>query len=395
MRNTIGLVPQQSILFTGSILENLSWGDTEAHVDELEEAAKKAQIHESIDLFPQKYGTRVGQKGVNLSGGQKQRLSIARALVRKPSILIFDDSTSALDVKTETALWDALEKEEATMLVVTQKISTARGADKILLLDEGNVVGYGTHNELLKQSALYRKIVESQSEEEVEPMFRAIRKPFGYEPILTKEDIKGHSKKKRSGQVTGNQFFTVFGSLLMSNVHFDYGTRTCFRQFGLALFGPVLSGKIIDHHIITESLKDLACKIGVLIAIYVGLSFSMYFQSFWMAGVAQQTVYRLRTNLFAHLQKLPVTFFDKRQHGELMSRLTNDIENVSQTLNTSFIQVFSSILTLTGTVAVMLYLSPLLTLLTMIIVPMMFIAIRWITRRTGKLFKEQQQALGN
>ena len=168
LRDTIGLVPQQSILFTGSILENLSWGDTEAYDDELIEAAKKAQIHESIDLFPKKYETRVGQKGVNLSGGQKQRLSIARALVRKPSILILDDSTSALDVKTELELWDALEKEEATMLVVTQKVSTAKGADKILLLDDGRVVGYGTHGELLKQSRLYRRIEKSQSEGEVE-----------------------------------------------------------------------------------------------------------------------------------------------------------------------------------------------------------------------------------
>jgi ATP-binding cassette, subfamily B, multidrug efflux pump len=168
LRDTIGLVPQQSILFTGSILENLSWGDTEAYDDELIEAAKKAQIHESIDLFPKKYETRVGQKGVNLSGGQKQRLSIARALVRKPSILILDDSTSALDVKTEMELWDALEKEDATMLVVTQKISTAKGADKILLLDEGRVVGYGTHKDLLKQSELYQRIEKSQTEGEVE-----------------------------------------------------------------------------------------------------------------------------------------------------------------------------------------------------------------------------------
>ncbi|WP_252501840.1 ABC transporter ATP-binding protein [Sporosarcina sp. Marseille-Q4943] len=167
LRDTIGLVPQQSILFTGSILENLSWGDSDAEPDELIEAAMKAQIHESIDLFPQKYGTRVGQKGVNLSGGQKQRLSIARALVRKPSILILDDSTSALDVKTENALWDALKEEAATMLVVTQKVQTAKGADQILLLDEGKVVGYGTHADLMKQSALYRKIAESQSEEEV------------------------------------------------------------------------------------------------------------------------------------------------------------------------------------------------------------------------------------
>ncbi|AOV08915.1 ABC transporter ATP-binding protein [Sporosarcina ureilytica] len=165
LRDTIGLVPQQSILFTGSIFENLSWGDSDASTIELENAAKKAQIHESIDLFPNKYETRVGQKGVNLSGGQKQRLSIARALVREPSILILDDSTSALDVKTETALWTALEKERATMLVVTQKISTAQGADKILLLDDGRVVGYGTHQDLMKQSALYLKIQQSQSQD--------------------------------------------------------------------------------------------------------------------------------------------------------------------------------------------------------------------------------------
>ncbi|KXH83888.1 ABC transporter ATP-binding protein [Sporosarcina sp. HYO08] len=165
LREMIGFVPQQSILFTGSILDNLSWGDVEARVDELEEAAKKAQIHSSIEAFPSQYETRVGQKGVNLSGGQKQRLSIARALVRKPSILILDDSTSALDVKTESALWDALRGEEATMLVVTQKIRTAQGADRILLLDDGKVVGYGTHDELMKQSPLYQQIAKSQMEE--------------------------------------------------------------------------------------------------------------------------------------------------------------------------------------------------------------------------------------
>jgi len=164
LRDKIGLVPQQSILFTGTILENLSWGNTRASIEELELAAKKAQIHNSIISFPKKYETRVGQKGVNLSGGQKQRLSIARALVRKPAILIFDDSTSALDVKTETTLWDALTGEDATMLVVTQKISTAQGADKILLLDDGIVVGYGTHDDLLKESPLYAKIAQSQLE---------------------------------------------------------------------------------------------------------------------------------------------------------------------------------------------------------------------------------------
>lgn len=167
LRQTIGLVPQQSLLFSGSIYQNLAWGKIEASVEELEQAAKQAQIHTSVEQFTKGYETRVGQKGVNLSGGQKQRLSIARALVRKPEILLLDDSTSALDVKTETALWEALEKEDATMLVVTQKIRTAKGADRILLLDNGRISGYGKHEELIRNSKLYREIAESQQELEV------------------------------------------------------------------------------------------------------------------------------------------------------------------------------------------------------------------------------------
>ena len=164
LRQVIGLVPQQSILFTGSIEENLGWGDATASEELLKEAAKQAQIHHSIEQFPDQYDTRVGQKGVNLSGGQKQRLSIARALVRKPEILLLDDSTSALDVSTENALWEALEDEHATMLVITQKIRTAKGADRILLLEEGSVSAYGTHDELMESSSLYREIAESQQE---------------------------------------------------------------------------------------------------------------------------------------------------------------------------------------------------------------------------------------
>lgn len=168
LRKSIGIVPQQSLLFTGTISDNLSWGKDKAVQDELEDAAIKAQIHDTVEHFPKAYDTRVGQKGVNLSGGQKQRLSIARALVREPSILILDDSTSALDVKTEAALWEELDRERATMLVVTQKIRTAMKADRILLLEEGEISAYGTHQELLEKSALYRQIALSQQEEEVD-----------------------------------------------------------------------------------------------------------------------------------------------------------------------------------------------------------------------------------
>ena len=164
LREVIGFVPQQSMLFTGSIYENVSWGRADALLEEVQAATVKAQIHDAVESFPNQYETRVGQKGVNLSGGQKQRLSIARALIRKSQILILDDSTSALDVKTEAALWDALEEERATMLVVTQKIRTAKTADAILLLDEGKVVGFGHHDELVKSNELYRNIAISQQE---------------------------------------------------------------------------------------------------------------------------------------------------------------------------------------------------------------------------------------
>lgn len=168
LRVIMGYVPQSSMLFTGSIYENVSWGKQDASMNEVVLATTNAQIHQTVESFPNSYETRVGQKGVNLSGGQKQRLSIARALIRNASILILDDSTSALDVKTETAFWDAIEQERATMLVVTQKIRTAKGADRILLLDEGQMIGYGTHEELLKTNARYNQIVMSQQEQEGE-----------------------------------------------------------------------------------------------------------------------------------------------------------------------------------------------------------------------------------
>ena len=168
LRKTIGIVPQQSMLFTGTISDNLSWGKEQSEQSELADAAVKAQIHDTVMRFSDGYNTRVGQKGVNLSGGQKQRLSIARALVRKPSVLILDDSTSALDVKTEAALWQELERENATMLMVTQKIRTAMKADRILLLEDGEISAYGTHEQLLKASSLYRQIAFSQQEQEVD-----------------------------------------------------------------------------------------------------------------------------------------------------------------------------------------------------------------------------------
>jgi len=166
LRDSIGYVPQEVVLFTGSIRENIAWGSPDASDEEIAEAAKFAQIHETIVRLPEGYDTMLGQRGVNLSGGQKQRLSIARALVRKPAILILDDSTSALDVRTEAALLRELEGMACTTFLITQKISSALHADLILLLDDGRLIAQGSHRRLLAESALYRRIYESQYGEE-------------------------------------------------------------------------------------------------------------------------------------------------------------------------------------------------------------------------------------
>lgn len=164
LREKIGFVPQRSLLFTGTIFDNIVWGKKDATPEEVEEACKKAQIHDAIMAFDDGYQTRVGQKGVNLSGGQKQRIAIARALIRKPAILLFDDSMSALDIQTEEKLWAALQKEQATMIVVTQKVHTAQATDRVFLMDDGKIVASGTHDELSKASPLYAAIIESQQE---------------------------------------------------------------------------------------------------------------------------------------------------------------------------------------------------------------------------------------
>lgn len=162
----------------------------------------------------------------------------------------------------------------------------------------------------------------------------------------------------------------------------------------LSLVGPYLLGVAVDEVISGIGGTELFRMLIWLIFIFFAQAITVFFQNYWMIGIAQNTVFFMRNQLFSHLQKLPISFFQKRQHGELMSRLTNDMENVSRTLNSAVIQVATSSLTVVGTVIVMLLMSPLLTVLTLLIVPALFTGMKWITNRTGKYFKEQQKNLG-
>ena len=165
LRNKVAVVLQQNVLFSGTILENLRWGDKNATTDECIEACKMACADDFIDSFPDKYNTYIEQGGTNVSGGQKQRLCIARALLKKPRILILDDSTSAVDTATDSKIRAALAKTipGTTKLIIAQRISSVMDADRIIVMNDGKVDGFDTHDNLLKNNEIYRDVYDSQT----------------------------------------------------------------------------------------------------------------------------------------------------------------------------------------------------------------------------------------
>lgn len=170
LRNSVAMVLQKNELFSGTIKENLRWGNENAADDEIEEACRLACADEFIRNFPEQYDTHIEQGGSNVSGGQKQRLCIARALLKKPKVLILDDSTSAVDTRTDAAIQKALARfiPQTTKIIIAQRISSVQHADQIVVLDDGKVAAVGRHEELLKHCMIYREVYESQKKGEAE-----------------------------------------------------------------------------------------------------------------------------------------------------------------------------------------------------------------------------------
>ena len=164
LRDQVAMVLQKNVLFSGTIRENLRWGDANASDEEIEEACKAACAHDFIMGFPKGYDTYLGQGGVNVSGGQKQRLCIARALLKKPKIIILDDSTSAVDTATDSSIRKAFREKlaDTTTIIIAQRISSVKDADRIVVMDAGRITDVGTHEELMQKSSIYREVYDSQ-----------------------------------------------------------------------------------------------------------------------------------------------------------------------------------------------------------------------------------------
>lgn len=218
-----------------------------------------------------------------------------------------------------------------------------------------------------------------------------LKEPFQY------EKIPFHVLKANQQKRADNTWETIKRIISYLFQHKGWLISVIFMVLissSMGLLGPFLVGKGVDFFIVTKDATGLKPFIVGLVCVFILHSTAIFLQNYWMVGIAQRVVFKLRKELFEKFHALPISFFDSRQQGELMSRVTNDIDNINNTLNDSVIQVFASIITLVGTVSVMLYLSPLLTVITMTIIPILFIAMRWITKRTGPLYKLQQRHLG-
>ena len=223
----------------------------------------------------------------------------------------------------------------------------------------------------------------------------SLRNPYGHKSVFEDKNRTQHpTKKKKRARDTKGTLLNIWKLIDEKRIQLIVVILMIICSSILSLVGPFLIGHIIDTKIIPKELNGLPQYILLLAIVYIMLSVTSYIGSFMMVSIAQRTVYLLRNQLFEHFQTLPVAYYDQKQHGELMSRMQNDIENVSQVLNSSFIQFTSSVVTLIGTLSIMLYLSPLLTLLTIIIIPIMFISLRWITARTSVLYALRQKQFG-
>lgn len=223
----------------------------------------------------------------------------------------------------------------------------------------------------------------------------SLRNLYGHKSVFKDENRTQHpTKKKKRARDTKGTLLNIWKLIDEKRIQLIVVILMIICSSILSLVGPFLIGHIIDTKIIPKELNGLPQYIILLAIVYIMLSVTSYIGSFMMVSIAQRTVYLLRNQLFKHFQTLPVAYYDQKQHGELMSRMQNDIENVSQVLNSSFIQFTSSVVTLIGTLSIMLYLSPLLTLLTVIIIPIMFISLRWITARTSVLYALRQKQFG-
>jgi ATP-binding cassette subfamily B protein len=432
LRAAIGLVMEDSFLFSDTVRANLAYGRPDATEEEIVAAAKAAQAHEFIVRLPLGYDTVVGEQGLTLSGGQRQRVALARALVTDPRVLVLDDATSAIDPRLEAEIHDALREVMLgrTTLIIAHRRSTLNLADRIVVLDRGRVADSGTHAELTQRCPLYRQLITGPDEDDVEVDFQLIRP----RQSRTVEDVLDARSARRDRAMAGpgrGQFGGTFESLppspeLLAKVaalpptrdvpdvniaqarasdrHFTLGRLL--RPLALALIiGVVLGGLDALAGLALPALVRNGIDSGVETKVFsaivtVALIGLVIVLADWLINIAQTMVvgrngerllYTLRVKLFAQLQRLGLDFYERELSGRIMTRMTTDVDALSTFLQTGLVTVISSVLTFFGVLAALLIINLRLGLAVLSIFPVLIAATLVFRSKSAKAYADARE----
>ncbi|MFE2758879.1 ABC transporter ATP-binding protein [Streptomyces halstedii] len=442
LRAAVGLVPEDSFLFSDSVGENIAYGHPGATREQIEQAARAAQAHGFISQLPDGYDTKVGEHGLTLSGGQRQRVALARALLTDPRLLLLDDATSAVDARVEHEIHEALAEVMAgrTTLLIAHRRSTLGLADRIAVLDRGRLADIGTHAELEARSALYRRLLTDPDElggtspghqpdvpgaveddralqEELAAEFDAER---GITPELwiRKEEPRDTAA---AGMPATPELLAQVDALPPATdlpavdeaaavrPEESYGLRRLLRGFGLpllislglvavdagmGLLLPVLIRHGIDDGVTRMALGAVWAAAGIgLLAVLV--QWAAQIGETRMTGrTGERVLYSLRLKIFAQLQRLGLDYYERELTGRIMTRMTTDVDALSTFLQTGLVTAFVSVVTFLGIMVVLLVLDVQLALVVFATLPVLIIGTVFFRRKSVQAYELARERIG-
>ena len=412
LRSRVAYVSQSPYLFSLTLKENIAFGMTSPSLEHVNRAVQIACLDGDIAVIPGGLDAPVGERGITLSGGQRQRVAIARAVLHTPGIIILDDAVSSVDTRTQKTILYNIHKHcrECTKIYVSQRLSSVQDADMILLMNAGRIIAQGTHASLFATCPAYREMCEREKltssahgREIAGPAAQSVpSETENQRVVLTSPDAKLSAQEKTTTcrPNVDELFGTPYrGSNLISlspyvRRHLNlllFAIPLVILTTVLEIVHPMIVKIIIDRHIIAGVSKGLVWWVAVYLGIHLLLCVSRYWSGMLLQSLGQRVVQRLRNELFSHLLRMPIKFFDSHQIGRLLSRLFDDVGSVNQVISQNMIALAVDVVMLVGVVSIMFYSNWQMATICLSITPAL-LAISFLYRKRARIVSQRIRA---